>query len=173
MSYTLEIGKKAPDFNLLATDGETYGLKDFDNYKYLVVFFTCNHCPYVIGSDEITRQTALKYEEFGVKFIGINSNSPHTYPEDSFENMVSRMNSYKFPWVYLHDADQEIAMKYGALRTPHFFVFNEKGAVKCDAVRHRAVIFAPRADDAVRLDGQIGRLGHVGKNGIQETLRRL
>jgi peroxiredoxin len=126
MSYTLEIGKKAPDFNLLATDGETYGLKDFDNYKYLVVFFTCNHCPYVIGSDEITRQTALKYEEFGVKFIGINSNSPHTYPEDSFENMVSRMNSYKFPWVYLHDADQEIAMKYGALRTPHFFVFNEK-----------------------------------------------
>lgn len=126
MSYTLEIGKKAPDFNLLATDGKTYNLRDFDNFKYLVVFFTCNHCPYVIGSDEITRQTALKYEEFGVKFIGINSNSAHTYMEDSYENMVSRMNSYKFPWLYLHDADQKIAMKYGALRTPHFFVFNEK-----------------------------------------------
>ncbi len=126
MSYTLEIGKKAPSFDLMATEGRKYSLNDFDNYRFLVVFFTCNHCPYVIGSDEITRQTALKYEVNGVKFVGINSNSPHTYDEDSYENMVHRMNSYKFPWIYLHDSTQKFAEVYGALRTPHFFVFNEK-----------------------------------------------
>lgn len=125
MAYTLETGKKAPEFTLLATDGKTYHLRDFDDYKYLVVFFTCNHCPYVLGSDEITRQTALKYEPYGVKFVGINSNSAHTYSEDSYENMVKRMNSYKFPWTYLHDSTQKTAEAYGALRTPHFFVFNE------------------------------------------------
>lgn len=126
MSFTLEIGQKAHDFSLVATDGMSYSLKDFDNYKYLVIFFTCNHCPYVVGSDEITRQTANKFASKGVKFVAINSNSPHTYEEDSYENMVSRMNAFHFPWIYLYDSTQEVAMAYGALRTPHFFVFNEK-----------------------------------------------
>ena len=40
--------------------------------------------------------------------------------------MVKRMEAKRFPWVYLHDKDQEVAMAYGALRTPHFFVFDEK-----------------------------------------------
>lgn len=126
MAYTLQIGEKAPDFNLPATDDSTYKLSDFDNDKYLVVFFTCNHCPYVIGSDEVTRQTVEKYTPLGVKFVAINSNSENTYEEDSFPNMVKRMNEYRFPWLYLYDSSQEIAGAYGALKTPHFFVFNEK-----------------------------------------------
>jgi peroxiredoxin len=126
MAYTLQIGEKAPDFNLPATDERTYELSDFDNDKYLVVFFTCNHCPYVIGSDEVTRQTVEKFTPLGVKFVAINSNSENTYEEDSFHNMVKRMNKYKFPWLYLYDSSQEIATAYGALKTPHFFVFNEK-----------------------------------------------
>jgi peroxiredoxin len=125
MAYTLQPGEKAPDFSLPATDGRTYKLSDFDN-KYLVVFFTCNHCPYVLGSDEVTRQTAEKFAARDVKFVGINSNSENTYEEDSFENMVNRMNDYKFPWIYLYDETQDIARTYGALRTPHFYVFNEK-----------------------------------------------
>jgi len=126
MAYTLEIRNKAIDFTLKATDGNTYSLKDFDNEKYLVVFFTCNHCPYVLGSDEVTRSTVEKYTPKSVKFLAINSNSPNTYPEDSFEGMVKRMEEYNFPWLYLHDETQEIAKKYGALKTPHFYVFNKK-----------------------------------------------
>jgi peroxiredoxin len=126
MAYTLEIGKKAPDFSLKGTDGKTYSLKDFSNDKYLVVFFTCNHCPYVIGSDEITRQTVLKFQPKGVRFVGINSNSPHTYEDDSYDNMIIRMEKFEFPWLYLWDETQKIAEAYGALRTPHFYVFNEK-----------------------------------------------
>jgi peroxiredoxin len=126
MAFTLEIGHKAPDFSLPATDGKMYSLKDFDKVKILVVFFTCNHCPYVIGSDEVTRQTALKFTPKGVKFVGINSNSPNTYPEDSFNNMVKRMQEKKFPWLYLYDGTQDVARAYGALRTPHFFVFDAK-----------------------------------------------
>jgi hypothetical protein len=40
--------------------------------------------------------------------------------------MKKRMEEYKFPWLYLYDKDQVAAMEYGALRTPHFFVFDEK-----------------------------------------------
>lgn len=39
MSYTLGLGEKAPDFDLIATDKRTYTLKDFENAKVLVVFF--------------------------------------------------------------------------------------------------------------------------------------
>ena len=56
MSFTLQIGEKVLDFELPATDGNTYRLSDFDDAKVLVIFFTCNHCPYVIGSDEVTRR---------------------------------------------------------------------------------------------------------------------
>lgn len=126
MAYTLNIGEKAPDFELKATDGNTYRLSDFSDAETLVIFFTCNHCPYVIGSDEITRETVLKYQPKGVKFVAINSNSPNTYPEDDFEHMIKRMEEYQFPWPYLYDETQEIASKYGALKTPHFYVFNKE-----------------------------------------------
>ncbi|MGD2093429.1 MAG: thioredoxin family protein [Phycisphaerales bacterium] len=145
MAFTLQLGEHAPDFKLSATDGGTYQLSDFDDAEILVIFFTCNHCPYVIGSDEVTRQTVEKFAPQGVKFVGINSNSKNTYPEDDFEHMVARMNEYKFPWLYLYDESQEVAKAYGALRTPHFYVFD----------KDRSLIYTGRGVDNPRDASQI------------------
>jgi len=136
MGFTLEIGASAPDFKLPATDGLSYSLSDIKE-DILVLFFTCNHCPYVIGSDELTRKTALRYEKKGVGFVGINSNSANTYEVDDFPHMVKRMEEYRFPWLYLHDESQEVALAYGALRTPHFYVFD----------RERKLVYTGRAVD--------------------------
>jgi peroxiredoxin len=106
----------------------------------LVVFFTCNHCPYVIGSDEATRSTVTKFAPKGVAFVGINSNSPNTYADDDFPHMVARMKEHRFPWIYLHDATQDVARAYGALRTPHFYVFD----------RERRLVYTGRAVDSPR-----------------------
>ncbi len=140
MSFTLQIGERGPDFRLPATDGKTYALDDFAGDSVLVIFFTCNHCPYVTGSDESTRKTAEKFASLGVRFVGINSNSKNTYAEDDFPHMVARMREEKFPWIYLHDATQEIARAYGALRTPHFYVFDND----------RKLIYTGRAVDNPR-----------------------
>jgi len=123
MGFTLAIGATAPDFTLPATDGKTYSLSELRE-DILVIFFTCNHCPYVIGSDEVSRKTALRFKGHGVGFVGINSNSAKTYEVDDFPHMVRRMDEHKFPWLYLYDESQEVALAYGALRTPHFFVFD-------------------------------------------------
>ena len=139
MAYTLHTGDKAPVFELPSTDGKTYQFSDF-NDKYLVVFFSCNHCPYVIGSDEETRKTADKFADKGVRFVAINSNSPLTHPTDSYENMVTRMEQYQFPWLYLHDLSQDIARAYGAIRTPQFFVFNQE----------RELVYNGRSTDSPR-----------------------
>lgn len=138
--FTLQLGETAPNFNLKATDGKEYSLKDFDFADTLVIFFTCNHCPYVIGSDEVTRKTAEKFKPKGVAFVGINSNSEQTVPDDSFEQMVKRMNEHHFPWIYLRDPSQEVAKEYGALRTPHFYVFDKQ----------RKLIYTGRAIDHPR-----------------------
>lgn len=125
MAFTLQIGDKAPDFLLPSTEGKIYSLNSFKQAETLVIFFTCNHCPYVIGSDKVTRETAEHFKSNGVQFVAINSNSENTYTEDSFYNMVLRMEQNKFPWIYLYDQPQEIAKAYGALRTPHFYVFDK------------------------------------------------
>jgi peroxiredoxin len=145
MAYTLQIGSQAPDFNLKATDGKFYSLHDFSDFRILVLVFTCNHCPYVLGSDEVTRKTADHISSHGVKFVAINSNSANTYEEDSFENMVLRMNENQFPWIYLHDETQDVAVAYGALKTPHFYVFDES----------RKLVYTGRAVDQPRDSSKI------------------
>ncbi len=140
MAYTLQIGNQAPDFYLKATDGKYYNLNSFSDARILVVFFTCNHCPYVLGSDEVTRKTVDQFNPQGVRFVAINSNSPNTYTEDSYENMIVRMHENHFPWIYLHDKTQEVALAYGALKTPHFYVFDKA----------RKLVYTGRAVDQPR-----------------------
>lgn len=124
MAFTLQLGESAPDFELPATDGKTYTLSDFDDAETLVVFFTCNHCPFVLGSNDVTRETAERFADQGVQFVGINANSENTHPNDDFAHMVEEMEKHDFPWVYLRDKPQDVARAYGGLRTPHFFVFD-------------------------------------------------
>ena len=157
MAYTLNIGDQAPDFTLPATDGKSYCLKDFDYAKWLVLFFTCNHCPYVLGSDDLTRESAEKYGEDSVTFVAINSNSPNTYAEDSFEHMVDRMEKENFPWIYLHDAEQKTAKAYGALTTPHFFIFDPE----------RKLVYTGRGVDSPRDSSK------VTINDLDRTLHEL
>jgi len=145
MPFTLQIGESAPNFELPATDGKTYQLSDFDDADTLVVFFTCNHCPYVLGSNEITRRTAERFAPQGVTFVGINSNSKVTHPNDDFAHMVEEMAKHDFPWVYLRDAPQNVARAYGALRTPHFYVFD----------RDRKLVYTGRGVDNPRVASKV------------------
>lgn len=140
MAFTLQIGDSAPDFALPATDGNTYTLADFADAGTLVIFFTCNHCPYVIGSNDVTRATAERFAANGVRFVGINANSEITHPNDDFATMVEEMNKNDFPWVYLRDKPQDVARAYGALRTPHFYVFD----------RDRKLVYTGRGVDNPR-----------------------
>lgn len=137
MNFTLQIGEKAPFFNLCGTDGLDCSLNDFDESLVLVVIFTCNHCPYVKASNYKTLETYEKFNPKGVDFVAINSNSQNTYEEDSFEQMIALMEEKKYPWLYLCDRTQDTARAYGALRTPHFFLFD----------KDRKLIYTGRAFD--------------------------
>ncbi|MBI2176444.1 thioredoxin family protein [Candidatus Woesearchaeota archaeon] len=124
--FKLKIGTMAIDFDLPGVDGKTYMLRYFLNREILVVIFTCNHCPYAQAYENRLIRLA---REFSAKaqFIAINSNDASAYPQDSFESMKIRAMEKRFPYPYLHDESQETARAYGALVTPHIFVFDRSG----------------------------------------------
>jgi peroxiredoxin len=147
MAFTLQIGQAAPDFDLPGVDGKNYSLDSFKNDKFLIVFFSCNHCPYVIGSEERMIKFYNDYRPRGVAMIAINSNETVGHPTDSFEHMVGHAAEKKLPFVYVRDDSQDVARAYGALRTPHYYVFDrdEKG--------ERKLRYTGRMDDNPRTPG--------------------
>jgi peroxiredoxin len=124
MAFTLEIGQSAPDFSLPGVDGKTYGLAEFADAKLLIVVFSCNHCPFVVGSEERVFAFCREYATRGVAMVAINSNETENHPTDSFEHMKTCAAEKDIPYPYVRDESQDVARAYGALRTPHFFVFD-------------------------------------------------
>ena len=93
-----------------------------------VVLFECNHCPYVVGSVNRINKTAAKATELVMGFVVINSNDASMYKDDSFENMQKRA-AKGMPYPYLYDETQEVALAWGAKRTPEFYLLNGEGVV--------------------------------------------
>lgn len=119
----MSLGEKAPEFNLRSVEGKNKSIGDFDT-QLIVVFFTCNHCPYARAYENRIKTLSEEFEE-EVTFIGINSNDSDNYPEDSYENMKKRAKEQDYNFTYLRDQTQEVAGAYGGECTPHFFLFDE------------------------------------------------
>ena len=159
MAFTLQPGDTAPDFSLPGVDGQTYSLASFRDAPLLVVVFSCNHCPYVTGSEERMIAFANDYSSQGVAFVSINSNESENHPTDDFPHMVERAKEKNFPFPYLRDEDQSIALTYGALRTPHYYVFDKE----------RRLRYTGRMDDNPRNPG--AETTHELRDAVDALLR--
>lgn len=131
MAYTestmLELGTKAPDFNLLNTvGGEMVSLSEISTDKVgTVVMFICNHCPYVIHVNPEIVRIAKEYQAKGVGFVGISPTDIRQKPADSPELMKELAEKEGFTFPYLYDESQEVARAYDAACTPDIYVFDE------------------------------------------------
>lgn len=126
-STVLSIGDSMPSFSLPATDGLTVDsgmIRD----PILVVVFTCNHCPYAQAYEDRLKAMMEEFEQ--TQFVLINSNDSANYPEDSFERMKVKKEEAGWSCEYCHDASQETAKAFGALCTPHCFVFDRERTLK-------------------------------------------
>ncbi len=123
-STMLPLGTEAPGFSLPDTDGRTVALDDFRGAPALLVVFLCNHCPYVKHLRAAIADVARRYADKGVATVGISSNDPEQYPEDSPEAMAREKEEAGYPFPYLYDASQEVARAYRAACTPDFFLFD-------------------------------------------------
>lgn len=136
----LKRGDPAPDFKLKGIDGRMYPLGDM-NKPALLIIFMCNHCPYVKPKMHYFKQLQARYGDNGLQIVGINSNDPADYPEDSWEGMKKTAMEEGFNFLYLVDETQEVAKAYGAVCTPDPFLFNEQ----------RRLVYHGRFDNAHKL----------------------
>ena len=148
---TLEIGSKAPDFNLQGIDGKYYSLNSFSNAKILVIIFTANHCPTAQAYEDRIIKLTNDYKNKGVDVVCISSNNPqalrldemgYTDLGDTKEEMKIRAKDKGFNFPYLYDGDtQETAGKYGPQATPHVFIFD----------KNRILRYTGRIDDSEKI----------------------
>ena len=115
----------AVDFKLTGVDGKQYDLNSLQGPNGLLIMFICNHCPYVKSIINRIIRDASELHKLGINSVGIMSNDPNEYEEDSFENMKKIASDLNFPFPYLIDETQEVARSYGAVCTPDFFGYNK------------------------------------------------
>lgn len=113
-----------PEFTLIGTDDNLYSKKNLLNKKPFLVVFICNHCPYVHAIEDRLIQLGKDLKALDVNMIAISANDEASHPEDSFENMQKKHHEKKYSFPYLHDASQEVALNFGAVCTPDYFLFD-------------------------------------------------
>ncbi len=135
----LEVGQRAPDFrDLLGIDGRRLALSSFDDAPLLVVIFSCNGCPTVKASEDRIIALQEAYGPLGVQIVAINSNNSYLSPADTYPEMVKRAREKAFNFPYLKDDDGGVGRVYGAISTPHAFLFD----------RERCLRYNGRIDDS-------------------------
>ena len=125
-----DFGWKAPDFTLKDAYGKSFTMSDHLGEKGLIVLFICNHCPYVIAIAQRLAQDSKLLMDEGINVLAIMSNDYEAYEEDSPENMKKFAQEHNFSFPYLIDEDQSVGKVYGAVCTPDFFGFNNKGELQ-------------------------------------------
>jgi peroxiredoxin len=95
--------------------------------KPAVVFFICNHCPFVKHIRAGISDFGRYCRERGAAMVAISSNDAQAYPADSPAAMAleAREAGYVFP--YLYDESQDVARAFDAACTPDLFIFDAQG----------------------------------------------
>ena len=131
----LKIGDPAPNFSLLGIDGKTYTLADFKS-DLLMVIFLSNHCPdsHAVEPRLMKFMQEMNGKSFSV--VAINPNNPagltidelgYSKYNDSYDEMKLYAKEQGFTFPYLNDGDtQKVAKAFGALATPHVFLFDRE-----------------------------------------------
>jgi thiol-disulfide isomerase/thioredoxin len=149
-SSMLALGTQAPEFSLIdVVSGKNVLLNTKHQYLGTVIMFICNHCPYVKYVNPEIISLANDYLSQNIRFLAINSNDVTQYPDDSPQNMKQISQKLGYPFPYLFDETQEVAIAYQAKCTPDFFVFN-----KSLKLVYRGQLDDSRLNNELPLNGQ-------------------
>ncbi len=121
------LGSVAADFVLSEGAGRVFRLADRDRALPFLIAFICNHCPYVVHLLPAFVEFARAYRARGLDTVAISANDPQLYPADAPERMAELAARLDFPFPYLFDATQSVALAYGAICTPDFFLYDAAG----------------------------------------------
>ena len=159
---SIGIGTKAPMSSQKLEDisGNEYSLESLKKENGLLVIFSCNSCPFVVGNQK-TEGWEGRYNEIykialsnNIGMTLINSNEAKRDGADSFDKMKERSDKMNYKASYLLDKNNVMADAFGASTTPHIFLFNNdlklvyKGAID-DNVDSKNLVKSKWLSDAI------------------------
>ena len=128
----MAIGAKAPltDVKMQDISGKELSLTDLNKKNGLLVVFSCNTCPFVVGSGNKEgwegRYNSLNSlcEKNGLGMVLVNSNEAKRKGDDSMAEMVAHAKEQGYKMPYVIDQNHQLADALGARTTPHVYLFN-------------------------------------------------
>lgn len=131
----LKLGANAPmqDYTMKDVSGDAVSLESAKGKKGLLVIFSCNTCPFVVGNGEKSEGWENRYNgvidaanKAGIGSIIVNSNSAKREKGDSYQDMIKHAETNKYKGLYALDEKNALADAFGAKTTPHIFLFNDE-----------------------------------------------
>jgi peroxiredoxin len=126
-TFNLNPGNAVPDFTLPDACGNPITRDQAAGPNGLLVVFACNHCPFVVHLATALGSFAKLIRSQGVGTVAIVSNDLEKYPQDGPAAIPTFASQHGWDFPYLIDADQSVALAYGAACTPDFFLFDASG----------------------------------------------
>lgn len=129
----LAIGEKAPMATgpLVGVDGTSHTLLNLKEANGLLVVFSCNTCPFVVGNGTKTEGWEGRYnglaelaESLKVGMVLVNSNEAKRDGDDSFTAMKNHARDAEYTMPYVVDEGSKLANACGARTTPHVYLFD-------------------------------------------------
>jgi len=168
----LEIGAKAPksDMAMMDVSGDKMALKDVAGKNGLLVIFSCNTCPFVVGNGTKSEGWEGRYPGLydaaasaDIGMVMVNSNEAKRSAGDSMDDMKKRYNDEGLKGAYVLDEKHMLADAFGALTTPHVFLFDGdmkliyKGAID-DSVESADSVTEPYLLNAIKMHVSGGKV---------------
>ena len=126
------IGEKAPMITapLMGIDGKANTLLDLKGDNGLLVIFSCNTCPFVVGNAHKTEgwegvtTALLNWPSPSTSAWCFNSNEAKREGDDSWPAMKSHAMEAGYTMPYVVDEGSKLANACGARTTPHVYLYN-------------------------------------------------
>ncbi len=118
----VEIGSKAPEFELLSDTEETVRLADMRGHKVIVYFYPKADTPGCTKQACALRDAYPQIEARDALVIGISPDPP--------SKLVKFRDKYSLPFVLLSDPDHAVAEAYGAWGEKKMYGKTYKGIIR-------------------------------------------
>lgn len=123
------LGKSAPDFTLKGLDGSQVRLSDHKG-KIVVLEWFNPECPFVrqAHTEGQLKGMAARYRADGIVWLAVNSNAEGKQGNGVDANREGK-ERFAMDYPVLLDEDGKVGRAYGAERTPHMYVIDDKGVL--------------------------------------------
>jgi len=118
----LNIGDKAPDFEVNNQNSEKTKLRDYEGKKVVLYFYPKDNTPGCTAESCNLRDNYQELKDAGYEILGVSPDS-----EKSHQNFI---NKYELPFTLLADMEKDILQKYDVWKEKSMYGRKYMGTVR-------------------------------------------